>query len=435
MNPELVGRLADGDGVGARLLAEIGRYAESQALATASRLRAQGHDADLVAAVLAQARLRARAEATFGDRAATMLFTADGLEQATRPQLAARHAQRFAAAGIRTVHDLTCGIGSDAMAFAAAGLTVEAVDADPTTAAIASANLRPWPLATVRTGQAEQVALPLERAGRHTGVWLDPGRRSSGAADSSGRSRRVFALHAMSPTWSQVLGIAATVPATGAKLSPSFAAGSRPPDAEAQWTSWRGEVLECALWWGPLARLRGRSAAVCRPGNDGRLDETVVTEADAPSDAPVLTRLDELAPWLYEADKAIVRAGLTGALVAQTDGTELARGVGLVSSSRALDLPIARRYAVHEAMPLHVKALRAWCRERGIGRVTVKKRGSAVDPDVLRRQLTTKAPGHAVLLVTRAGGDTVVLVLEPPRQEGLRRPNGATAPLGTYRTR
>ncbi len=140
----------------------------------------------------------------------------------------------------------------------------------------------------------------------------------------------------------------------------------------------------------------------------------MVTEADAPGDAPVLTRLGELAPWLYEADKAIVRAGLTSAVVAQTLGTELAPGLGLVSSTRAVDLTTARRYAVREAMPLHVKTLRAWLRERGTGRVTVKKRGSSVDPEALRRQLTTKAPGSALLLVTTVAGDTVVLVLDPP---------------------
>ena len=107
----------------------------------------------------------------------------------------------------------------------------------------------------------------------------------------------------------------------------------------------------------------------------------------------------------------MVRAGLTGALVAQTDGAELAAGTGLVTSTRRLDSPIARRYAVVEAMPLHVKALRAWLRERGIGRVTVKKRGSRVDPDRLRRDVSTKAAGSALLLVTTVAGDTVVLVL------------------------
>ena len=35
----------------------------------------------------------------------------DGLEQATRPVVAALHAQRMAAAGARTVADLGCGLG------------------------------------------------------------------------------------------------------------------------------------------------------------------------------------------------------------------------------------------------------------------------------------------------------------------------------------
>ena len=414
MDTGLVRRLVDGDG--ARLLAELGPYAESQALATAARLRAQGHAADLVAAVLAQARLRAKATPTFGDQAAAMLFTSDGLEQATRPELAARHAERFAAAGIRRVLDLTCGIGSDARAFAAAGLGVAALDADATTAAVAAANLRPWPAATTRTGRAEQVPLADLAADRHTGVWLDPDRRRSGVADRHGRTKRVFSLKALSPTWAQIRDIAAAVPATGVKLSPSFSPAARPPDAEAQWTSWRGELLECAVWWGPLARFHGRSAAVCRPdATVGINTEAVVTEADAPGDTPVLTRLGELGPWLHEADKAVVRAGLTSAVVAQVDGRELAPGIGLVSSARDVDLAIARRYAVREAMPLHVKAIRAWLRERGIGQVTVKKRGSPVDPDALRRQLTTRAPGSAVLLVTTVASDTVVLVLEGPR--------------------
>jgi hypothetical protein len=410
VDPQLVGQLVDGEGE--RLLAELGPYAESTALATAARLRGQGHEAPLVAAVLAQAQLRAKAAAAFGEQADRMLFTADGLEQATRPPLAARRAQRFVDAGIRTVHDLTCGIGSDAMAFAAAGLGVQAVDADRTTAAVASANLRPWPRARARTGRAEQVEL--SPGDRHTGVWLDPGRRLGGVADSSGRTRRVFALEAMSPPWSEVQRIAATVAATGAKLSPSFAVGSRPTDAEAQWTSWRGEVLECAVWWGPLARLRGRSAAVCRPGPpDGRLTETVVTEADAPPAGSPLARLGDLGAWLYETDPAVVRAGLTGAVVAAVDGVELSSGSGLVSGTTAASLLTARRYAVLEAMPLHVKAVRAWLRERGIGRVTLKKRASAADADALRRRLTTKAAGSAVLLVTTVARDTVVLVLDP----------------------
>ena len=77
-----------------------------------------------------------------------MIFTPDGLEQATRLEVAAQHAQRFRAAGVRHVLDLGCGIGADAMALAGLDLQVTAVDADELTAAIAGVNLRHWPGAT-----------------------------------------------------------------------------------------------------------------------------------------------------------------------------------------------------------------------------------------------------------------------------------------------
>ena len=101
-----------------------------------------------VAAALTQARLRARAAAKLGPRSGELLLTADGLEQATRPRLAALHARRFVDAGVREVWDLGCGLGLDAAAFADAGLRVLAVDADEATAALAAENLRGRPLSS-----------------------------------------------------------------------------------------------------------------------------------------------------------------------------------------------------------------------------------------------------------------------------------------------
>ena len=414
MDPALLARLAEGPG--RALLDSLDGYAADSALALSTRLRAAGHDPDLVTAVLAQARLRGLAMEKFGVAASGMLFTADGLEQATRPELASRHAARFVAAGVGQVIDLGCGIGSDARAFATAGLAVEAIDSDPQTAAVARANLAEWPDAHVSQGSAETVDLSRvcaerEVGGRHTGVWVDPGRRVSGVRDATGRARRVFSLEAISPSWGQVLAWAAQVPATGAKLSPSFPHAAIPAGAEAQWTSWRGEVLECAIWWGPLAQVPGRTAAVCRPGASPAIltaiVTAIVTEADVLDEA-VVGGLADVGPWLHEADRAVVRAGLSGAL----PGRALSVGVGYATGADPLDLPWARRYAVIEAMPLRVKAVRAWLRERGIGRVTVKKRGTSVDPEALRRELTTRAEGHAMLVVTSIAGRPVVIVVE-----------------------
>ena len=412
MDAAMVDRLAAGEGWA--LLQSLPPYDEAGSLHLQDRLREAGFAADLVAAAMTQSRLRARATDKFGDFAAGMLFTPDGLEQATRLAIAARHAHRYAAAGVREVHDLGCGLGADAMAFAGLDLTVHAVDADAATARVAAVNLRHWPSARVTHGLAEDVRLPPGDAGRHVGLWLDPARRVRGVADVQGRTKRVFSLDAISPSWSQVLAFADTVPATGAKLSPAFPHGSVPRGAEAQWTSWHGEVLECAVWWGPLVSTTGRTAAVCT-----ETSTSVVTEDDAADGAhhPVLGSVAEMGEWLYEPDRAVIRAGLTGALVSAVEGTELAAGVGYVTSVVARDLPWARRFRVVEAMPLSTKRLARWLRDRGHDRVTIKKRGVTLDADVLRRQLKMTGRGkggsEAILVLTRVGGSQAAVVVTP----------------------
>src|SRR4030095_16970744 len=101
-----------------------------------------------------------------------MFFTRAGLEQATRPEVADHHARRFLQAGVRRVIDLGCGIGSDSMAFARAGLEVVAVEVDPQTAAVAQANLAG--AAEVISADANEVAEQLMTP--QMGAFCDPAR-------------------------------------------------------------------------------------------------------------------------------------------------------------------------------------------------------------------------------------------------------------------
>jgi hypothetical protein len=220
----------------------------------------------------------------------------------------------------------------------------------------------------------------------------------------------VFRLDAISPSWSTVQSVAQSLPATGAKLSPSFPHGAIPGGAEAQWTSLAGEMLECALWWGPLANRAGRSALVI--GSQGR--SWTVREADTGGGvAPVASSLGQIGSWLYEPDRAVIRAGLTGALTSAVDGFELDAGVGYVTSERCVDVGYARRFTVTESMPLNVKALRAWLRDRDVGRVTIKKRGVALNADDLRRQLRLSGSVEMTLVLTRVKNQQVCLVVRP----------------------
>jgi hypothetical protein len=409
MDLALLRRLTTGEGWG--LLQSLPPYREGDAMALQTRLRAAGFDPDLVAAALHQSRLRARARDKFGEFADGMVFTTDGLEQATRLSIGARHAQRYRDAGVHTVYDLGCGIGADAMAMAGLDLRVRAIDADELTAAVAAVNLRHWPDSTAYQGTVEDFTAPAGEGARDTGAWLDPARRTPGVADVRGRTRRVFSLDAITPTWAQVQQVARALPATGAKLAPGFPHAAVPAGAEAQWTSLDGEVLECAVWFGPLARSAGRTAQVLRGG----AAPVVVAEADADPEHERVTSLAEVGAWLYEPDKAVLRAGLVGAVTGAVDGAELDEGVGYVSSSRAEDVPFARRFVVVEAMPFNVKALRGWLRDHGYDRLTIKKRGVAVDPDLLRRQLRLPPKGstEATVVLTRVRSNQVALIVRP----------------------
>ncbi len=158
---------------GLRLLDSLPKYSSAaDVVRTVADLRAAGHSPGLVAAVLSQAKLRAKAEAKFGPFAASMLFTEAGLEQATRLSVAAQHAGRFQRAGLSWIADLGCGIGADALAIAALELEVTAVERDEVTAAIAAYNLAAWSNARVEHADAEA----FELAGVD-GVYLDPARR------------------------------------------------------------------------------------------------------------------------------------------------------------------------------------------------------------------------------------------------------------------
>ena len=50
-------------------------------------------------------------------------------------------------------------------------------------------------------------------------------------------------------------------------------------------------------------------------------------------------------------------------------------------------VPTATAYRVLDTMPFGLKRLRTYLRERDVGRLTIKKRGTAVVPEQLRRQL------------------------------------------------
>jgi SAM-dependent methyltransferase len=358
-------------------------------------LRKAGHSPSLVATVLTQAKLRHKAEGKFGEFAARMLFTEAGLEQATRLQVAALHAGRYVRAGLSSVADLGCSIGADALAFAAAGLRVTAVDVDEVTAALATYNLAPFPEATVL--HADAVATDLSNV---DAVYLDPARRTAGHSETS----RLTRSDDYSPSLSFAFELANKLP-TGIKLGPGFDRDEIPDGCEAQWVSVNGDVVEVGLWFGPLARPGiTRSAVVI----DARGTHELHAAADS-ADAP-LGSIDE---FVYEPDGAVIRARLIGDLARSLGAHMLDEHIAYFSAATATPTAFAGCFRVLAEMPLDIKVLGKDLAARGIGSLEIKKRGVDIDPAEFRKKLNLK-PGkkNATLILTRVGERRVALLAE-----------------------
>ncbi len=359
-----------------------------------SRLRAAGHSPALVSAVVGQTSLRARAAAKFGEFAERMLFTKAGLEQATRLAVAARHAQRLRSAGITSVADLGCGIGGDALAFAGAGLRVDAVDADEVTAAIAAYNLAPFgDDVTVRHGTAEEADITGVEA-----VWMDPARRTSGHSET----RRVGSAD-YSPSLDWAFDLAARIP-TGIKLGPAHDREALPADAEAQWVSADGSVVELVLWTGVLAREGVRRAALVIKG-DRSFELTAGADA---ADAPVR----ELGAYLHEPDGAVIRARLIGDVARSLEAGMLDEHIAYLTSDAALTSPFVQSFRVRETMPANPKTITAVLRANDIGTLEIKKRGMDIDPATFRKKLAMRGDQSATLFLTRVGARRMAILAD-----------------------
>ncbi len=372
--------------------------AKADVLKLVSALRAEGYDPGLVAAVLSQAKLRRRARKKFGDFTDGMLFTEDGLEQASRLQAAALHAGRFRGAGIKQVADLGCGLGAESMAMGAIDLDVRAFEIDEVTAALAVFNLGAFE--NVEVEQADITTLDLSQ---FEALFFDPARRE---LDGKGeRATRKFDPAQFSPDFNWVLEQARTKP-TGIKLGPGHPHEAIAQDAEAQWLSIDGDLVELALWFGEVKRPKvARAATVVN--STGRHEIVSETFESEPAE------VSQLKQFIYEPDNAIVRSHLIADLANEVGATLISREIAYLTSDEQINSPMMRGFRVLDEMAFDRKKLKAYLRERNIGTLEIKKRGVDVVPEQLRKELSLKGEIAATLILTRIGDDHRALLAEP----------------------
>ncbi|MFJ9103949.1 methyltransferase domain-containing protein [Streptomyces sp. NPDC102405] len=378
---------------GRALLDEVRGTAPADELAVATRLR-RGHPAGLVSAALGQARLRQRAAAKFGaEDAERMFFTPNGVEQSTRASVAAYRAERLRALGVASVADLCCGIGGDAIALARAGIRVLAVDRDPLTAAAARANADALGLAgliDVREADVTEVD-----TAPYDAVFVDPARR--------GGRGRIFDPEAYSPPLSWAVRAALEAPHAALKVAPGIPHEAVPAEAEAEWISDGGDVKEAVLWFGTAP---GAVRATLLPGPRTLLGRGLPDP-----------EVRSVGRYLYEPDGAVIRAHLVAEAAGELDGGLIDPTIAYVTADTLRETPYATAYEITDQLPFGVKKLKALLREREVGILTVKKRGSAVEPEELRRKALPKPQGpHSVtVFLTRVAGAPTMLIGAPAR--------------------
>jgi predicted RNA methylase len=372
---ELLGRLSGED-------AGPGR-----ALELAQALRGR-YPPDLVAAALTQHALRAAARVKFS-RAAEMLFTRAGLEQASAEATSAHAAARYPAGSL--VADLCCGIGGNLITLGA-GRRVLAVDSDPAGLAFARHNAGVYGAA----GGLAAVCADVRDVGLAgvDAVFTDPARRAGGRRLPAGRSE---------PALAWCLELADRVAAVGIKAAPGLPRELVPAGWEAEFVAVGRELKEAVLWSPALATARWRATLL--PSGD-----TLAGPAAGAAHGPVAEAAAGDVPiaapgaFLFDPSPAVTRAGLVEDLARKLGAWQIDPAIAFLSDDRAHRTPFARTLRVLESAPWHERDFARRLRELGIGAADIRRRGLAGDVAQIHRRLGLRGPGRATVVLTRADG-------------------------------
>jgi len=326
---------------------------------------------------LEQALLRRRALAKH-PRGDALWWTGEALEQATSSEVAAHRARRFGG----PVLDVCCSVGGDLLALPD-GST--GVDLDEARLLLAAENAR---VLGRRVQLVRADAATLTPAGD---VFADPARRRAG--------RRVFDARSYAPPLGLVLGWLPRVRALGVKVAPGIDDADVPAGVELELVSLRGEVKEAVLWAGQARRGSARSATLLPAGQ---------TLTDDPVPAPSVRPPGR---WLLEPDGAVVRAHLVAQVAHAVGGWLLDATIAYVAADEPVATPYGTWFEVLEVLPFGLKRLREVLRTYDAGPLVVKKRGTAVEPDVLRKQLRLQGGTEVTVVLTRSAGRQIAMVV------------------------
>ena len=346
---------------------------------------------EIARSALETAILRRSAQSKF-PQAGCMYFTRDALQQASSYEVASHRAVRYR--GFEHIGDLGCSIGGDTLTFAAIAPTF-GIDRDPLRLAMAKTNMHALGLKASFIQTDLEHSFPCIRSSTSTGLFFDPARRENG--------KRIFSVEQYHPPLSSVSNWLSDFPNIGVKISPAVKMQEiKAYDAEIEFISLRGELKEAVLWFGAL-KSGGRRACIL-PGPYIMSDDGSRNEPER--------EISEPQRFFYEPDPAVIRAGLVQNLMRALNAAQIDPQIAYLSSDQHKETPFARVWEVEAWFPFQLKRLRAYLRERGVGLVTVKKRGSPIQPEELIQslRLPKDGPEERVVFLSRLKERPIVVV-------------------------
>jgi SAM-dependent methyltransferase len=383
---------------GRRALRELAErpadLSEARQLATLSRLR-KTFTPEQAAGLMEVATARLRGTAKFPN-APEMFFTRAALEQSSSQMVASYRAQRFVANLPQSarVADLGCGIGGDSLPLAQ-HFQVTGVDLDAARLVFAVANAQTCGVAA--NFQAIEADISEFDVAGYDALFFDPARRTV-------EGRRIFSVEDYAPPLSIVHKWLRQVPNIAVKISPGVDYRELDDyDCEVEIISENGDVKEAVLWFGALRTKAVRRATLLPSGTTLIASEHSLVAVTPPQ------------KYLYEPDGAVIRARLVRELALQIGATQIDPDIAYLTANELVTTPFARAFEILEFMPFNLKKLQARLQALNTGRVTIKKRGSPLEPQELERLLKLKKsnPAEFILVLTHIAGEHSVIICQP----------------------
>jgi hypothetical protein len=355
----------------------------------------KSHDAALVAAAFELVAARRKARAKFS--AADMLWCdVAGVEQASDERVAAWKAARMreTLGDGASIQDICSGIGGDALALAAAGLAVTALDLDPRRAWMTAQNAR----CASECGDAE--ALHLAGAALHA----DPARR-----DEVGGARS-WSLDDHKPGRAWIERVLREARAAAVKFAPGVDRrdlGDLP--LEWEWIESDGALVQAVAWSGAFARAP-RSTCATRLSRSGSAVSISGLPDDARGDRIGVDPRLEPGMFVAEPVAALERAQLLTEATQGTAARELARSLGLVAASSPLPAPWFGSFAFVDECGRDPAEIARAIERHGLVARSVRVRGRALDADAVTRAIHARGDGNAVVFAWREGSGVRVVL-------------------------